>query len=84
MKLGVVSTALVQFDFEEGLSVLERLGLQAIEISCAGFQTDLKFGDPERLLADEDKRERWLDAIRGHGLEISALAIHGEPLRGGR
>lgn len=80
MKLGAVSTALMQFEFEEGLAVFERLGLEAIEIACAGFQTNLRYGDPERLLADDSERERWLDAIQRHGLEISALGIHGQPL----
>jgi sugar phosphate isomerase/epimerase len=80
MKLGVVSTALLQYGFEEGLDELRRLGLEAIEIACAGYQTNLTYGDPEVLLADAGARERWLEAITARELTVSALSIHGEPL----
>jgi sugar phosphate isomerase/epimerase len=80
MKIGVVSNALLQFDFEEGLDVLRRLGLERIEIACAGYHTNLKFGDPAILAADASERSRWLEAIQARDLQITALAIHGPAL----
>lgn len=80
MKIGAVSTAVMQFEFEEGLEFLSRMGLEAIEVACAGFQTNHKYGDPAALLADPSERARWLDAFQRHGLKISALSIHGQPL----
>lgn len=79
MKIGVVSNALLQFDFEEGLDKLQALGLERIEIACAGYHENLKFGDPA-VLADASERARWLEAIHSRGLEITALAVHGPAL----
>lgn len=80
MKIGVVSNALLQFDFEEGLDALKRLEVERIEIACAGYHRNLKFGDPALLSSDQSERSRWLGAIESRGLEISALAIHGPAL----
>jgi sugar phosphate isomerase/epimerase len=80
MKIGVLSNALLQFEFNDGLDVLTRLGIERIEIACAGYHHDLKYGDPGRLATDTSERSRWLDAIRGRDLEITALAIHGPAL----
>jgi sugar phosphate isomerase/epimerase len=79
LKLGCVSIALRQFDVEQGLRLLQRLGIEAIEIGCAGYHVP-KYGDPERLLADRRELERWQASFQRYGLEISALAIHGQPL----
>jgi sugar phosphate isomerase/epimerase len=80
MKLGIVSSALVDCDFEAGLDRLRTLGLDAIEIGCGGYHADRRFGDPVRLLKDAGALDRWSDAIARRGLEISALALHGAPL----
>lgn len=79
MKIGVVSNALLQFDFEEGLDQLRALGLERIEIACAGYHENLKFGDPA-VLADASERARWQEAFASRGLEITALAVHGPAL----
>jgi sugar phosphate isomerase/epimerase len=79
MKLGVISSALLWFELEEALEYLEGLGVQAIELGCGGFHIP-KFCDLDRLIADGDERARWLEGFGRHGLEISALAIHGDPL----
>lgn len=80
MKLGVVSSALTECDFEGGLHRLHALGLDAIEIGCGGYHTDRRFGDPARLLEHAGELDRWTDAIARRGLEVSALALHGAPL----
>lgn len=80
MKIGVVANALLQFEFEEGLDVLKRLGLNCIEIGCGGTHPNLKFGDPAVLAADASARARWQEAFASRGIEITALAIHGPAL----
>jgi sugar phosphate isomerase/epimerase len=80
MRIGLVSAALTGLDFEPGLALVRDCGFDSIEIACAGFQTDLTFGDPEVLARDPSKRSRWMEAVQRHDLSISALALHGEPL----
>lgn len=80
MNLGVVSSALVAFDLPEALDRVQAMGLDAIEIACAGWQTNLRHGDPARLLRHDEQRERWLEEFRVRGIRISALSIHGRPL----
>ena len=80
MKIGVVSNALLQFEFEDGLDLLKRLGLERIEIACAGYHENLKYGNPEELMSDASARERWLEAIQSRDLQITALAVHGPAL----
>lgn len=84
MKLGAISSTLRQFDFAGNLAQFRDRGIGAVEIACAGFH-DVTYGEPGALLAEKllgDKREldRFHKLVDSHGLEISALAVHGEPL----
>ena len=80
MELAAHSTGLLDFGFEEGLDEVRRLGIGKVELACAGVFTDLRYGDPEALLADPAAFARWRDAYARRELEICALSIHGEPL----
>lgn len=64
---------------DAALDYVARLGLQTIELGCGGFHipTLCKL---DELLAGAAARRRWLDAFARRGLEISALALHGDPL----
>jgi sugar phosphate isomerase/epimerase len=79
MKIGALSTTIMKFDFDQGLEVLAKLQVQAIELGCGGF-LPLKYCDPDELLSNKVKRSQWLDAFKRNRLEISALSIHGQPL----
>jgi sugar phosphate isomerase/epimerase len=79
MKLGVVSSALLGFEFAEALGHLERLGVQSVELGSGGYHVP-KFCPVDVLLSDTDARARWLDGFAQHGLEISAFAVHGDAL----
>jgi sugar phosphate isomerase/epimerase len=79
MKLGVVSSALLGFELDEALTYLQDLGVDAIELGSGGYHVP-KFCDMDALLSDADGRARWLEAFAEHGLQISALAIHGDAL----
>jgi sugar phosphate isomerase/epimerase len=75
----MVSVGIQHYDVEDGLQLLRDLGLDAIEIACAGYHRP-KYGDPEKLLADRDELERWQERLQRYELEVSALSIHGQPL----
>lgn len=80
MRLGAVSSGLLHLEFEDGLDLLRDIGATAVEIACAGFFKNLRYGDPSLLARDAGERERWAQAIAARGLQISAFAIHGQPL----
>jgi sugar phosphate isomerase/epimerase len=79
MKLGALSTTIMQFEFEDGLRHLHELGLEAIEVGVGGL-IPKNYGDPDKLLGDTGRLDRWLDAFQRYELEISAFSIHGLPL----
>jgi sugar phosphate isomerase/epimerase len=80
MRLGVHSTSLLGMDFKDGLRFARGLGVEAVEVACAGVFRDRRYGDPAILIGDARAREAWLDTFASEGLEISALSIHGDPL----
>ena len=79
MKIGVNSLFIMKFEFDEALRLIQDLGAEAIEVAIMGEETR-KFCDIDRLLANKDELKRWLDLLKLHGLQISALCAHGEPL----
>ena len=79
MKLGLITTGILQHDFGVGLDRARELGLETIELGCGGFHSK-KYADPAALLASEDALARWRAAFEERALGISALAVHGEPL----
>jgi sugar phosphate isomerase/epimerase len=80
VKIGVVSDALDGMALDEGLAFIRRLGVEAIELACAGWFQASPYCDLDVLTSSSRARRRWHDAYREHRLEISALAIHGQPL----
>ncbi len=80
MRLAAHTTGILDFEFEQGLSFLQELGVGAVEVACAGVFEDLRYGDPAKLIRDEAALGRWQDAYARHDLEICALSIHGQPL----
>jgi sugar phosphate isomerase/epimerase len=79
MRLGLITTGILQHDFESGLDLAAQLGFECIEIGCAGYHSK-RYGDPAALLADADRLARWRAALAERSLEISALAVHGPAL----
>ncbi len=79
MKLGVFTVLLGQQSLDKALEYLHSLGVEMVEIGCAGFPgTD--HCDPKELLADEGKLKEFKDTIARHQMEISALSCHGNPV----
>lgn len=60
----------------EACGFLADNGVQMGEIGCGGFPGKAHC-DAAALLADAGRRKEFMDIIRRHGLEISALSSHG-------
>jgi sugar phosphate isomerase/epimerase len=79
VKLGVLTSAMLELELEECVARLARLGVDAVEVACGGYfgQAHVRVDD---LLGSRSALERWREPFLRHELEISALALHGEPL----
>jgi sugar phosphate isomerase/epimerase len=79
MKLGLMASLYDGLPFERMLERVVAQGLEAVEIGAGNYPGD-SFLDARELLADEGKLRAWKRAILSRGLELSALACHGNPL----
>lgn len=79
MYLGVVTAAFAHRPFEEALEAIVATGLRSIEVPVGGYFPKTHC-DPQQLLADPAALRRFREVIDRHGLTVSALAVHGNPL----
>ena len=83
MKIGMVSDSLGSLGFEEVLDAAADLGLDTIEFATGNWSTAPHI-DIDKLLRSKSARDRFTDAVRDHGLSISALTCNGNSLHPGR
>ncbi len=76
MKLGVFTVPLGALSLNETCEYLASHGVQMVEIGCGGCPGK-SHCDPEVLLKDDAKCAEFLETIKKHGLQISALSAHG-------
>jgi len=79
VKLGAISTTLIEYPLEGAASRMHELGLDCIEIGVGGY-VPKNHCNPELLLKDEGKLSRFRDILEENALTLSAFAVHGEPL----
>jgi len=79
MKIGALSAAWSAQPLEEVLAFFAGAGLQTIELGAGGWPGDAHC-KPAELNASKKKRDDFMAVIKDHGLEISALSVHGNPL----
>jgi len=79
MKLGVMSAGLGSMGWEKALEYCQKVGLEAIELPVGCFPGK-PFFDPEDVLKDKAAQRRIVEDCRRHGLQISGLAVHGNPV----
>ncbi|MBN1458691.1 MAG: sugar phosphate isomerase/epimerase [Armatimonadetes bacterium] len=79
MKIGVLTVLYSEMPFEKMLDHVAEMGCEAVEIGCGGYPGDAHC-DPGALLKDEAAQRKFLRAIEGRGLSISALSCHGNPV----
>jgi sugar phosphate isomerase/epimerase len=79
MKLGVMSSSIAPLGWDEALAYCRKLGLDAIELPCSAYaRTPLL--NAEAALADAGLREKIKADLARHGLVLSALSCHGNPV----
>ena len=79
MKLGVLTNVVANKPFPEALDYFQSLGIQMIEVGCGGYPGK-DHADPAILLNDEAKLEEFKKTVADHGMQISALSCHGNPI----
>ena len=79
MKLGVFTVLFGELPFDEALKKVKAAGLEAVEIGSGCYPGDSHI-DLDGLLADAVKAKDYRTMIEDHGLTISALSCHGNPL----
>lgn len=79
MKLGVFTTLLADMSLKDTIAYLKGLGVQMIEVGCAGFP-GTAHGDAKKLISDEKAFEEFKETIEEGGLPISALSCHANPI----
>jgi len=79
MDIGVLTVPLGGVSLDEALSYLAGLGVDAVELGTGGHPGTAHL-DPETLVDDADRRDEVRDTLADHGVHVSALATHDNPL----
>jgi sugar phosphate isomerase/epimerase len=79
MKLGVMSALFAGWKLEEVVRYVAELGLGAIELPVGAYP-GAPFFDPAKVLRSTRQQEDLRALLKDHGLELSALAVHGNPV----
>jgi sugar phosphate isomerase/epimerase len=79
MKLGVMSALFAGRTLEDTCSYIADIGLGAIELPV-GAWPGKPFFDPRKVLASRKEQDRVRGVLKDHGLVLSALAVHGNPV----
>ena len=79
MKLGVMAAMFAGSDLDGVLTYCAELGLDAIELPVGGYP-GRPFFDPAELLGSEQAQADLKTKLDDHGLTLSGLAVHGNPV----
>jgi len=80
MKVGVLTAQpLGHMTLPEALGYLESIGVDAVELPTGGFVGDDHLPRGE-YLGDENAQADLIERVEDHGIEISGLAVHANPV----
>lgn len=79
MKLGLFIALFGSKSLDEALSAAASLGLDAVEIGAGAYPGSPHLDAPV-LIADASARQAFQGKLQAHGLELSALSVHGNPI----
>ncbi|QAU11411.1 sugar phosphate isomerase/epimerase [Halorubrum sp. BOL3-1] len=79
MEVGVLTVPLGGEPIDDAVAYLDEIGVDALELGVGGWPGE-DHVDRETLLDDEAAREDLRDLLDAHGLRVSALATHNNPL----
>ena len=79
MKLSVLANLYGSKSLEETLQILTSLGIHTVELGAGGYPGKAHC-NPEELLADSAKYDKFIATLKKYDVEVCALACHGNPL----
>jgi len=79
LKLGVFTVLLGGKSLRDALLYLSEAGVQAVEIGAGGYPGKAH-ANPDELLSDKAKIDEIKLLVEDHGMIISALSCHGNPV----
>jgi sugar phosphate isomerase/epimerase len=79
MKLGVMTNCFIRDTWDVAVKKAVEAGLRAVEPAAGGFLGSVHC-EPKVLLKDDDALKRFIASYKERDVEISALAVHGNPL----
>jgi sugar phosphate isomerase/epimerase len=79
MKLGVITALFHDRPLDSVLNYLAQIGIQAVELGTGAYPGNAHC-DPDKLLKHPAAIKTFRKNIEDHGLMISALSCHGNPL----
>lgn len=79
MELGVLTVCLGSLSLEETCVYLKKQGVQQLEIGCGG-SPGTAHCDARKFIKDPALTQAFRATIARHGLTISALSVHGNPV----
>ena len=79
MKLGVLINLYGGMPLKDALAKVKAMGVEAVEIGAGGYPGKAHC-NPAELLADPKKFEEFKTTIDESGIEVAALACHGNPI----
>jgi len=79
MRIGVFSVIFQQLPFEQALDKILSYGATAVEIGTGGLP-GAHHCPLDELLASEEKRKQYLQAVESRGMIISAFSCHWDPI----
>ena len=86
MKLGIISSILDGWTYEEMIDEISRIGYECVEVACWPLgKAERKYGGVSHIDVnnlDEEKKEHILSYVAEHGITISALAYYPNTMDG--
>src|SRR5438552_17981056 len=79
MKLGVMSSGIAALGWDKALVYCQELGLDALELPCGAYAKS-RLLDAEAVLAEPALQQKIQADVARHGLVISALSCHCNPV----
>ena len=79
MKLCVITNIFASTPLKEALKKFSALGIEALEIGCGGYPGNAH-ANCDILLNDDAALTEWKKIISDAGMEVAALAVHGNPV----
>ena len=79
MRIGVLTVLFKHLNFTEMLDKVNAMGVTAVELGTGAYAPHPHI-DLDRMLEIKSEREAYLKEVEDHGMIISALSCHGNPL----